>query len=287
MPAVPDRRPLDSYLNVQVKMDRELRSVLLLAAKEAAKRIATLENKTGIGAAVRIDQLSGVIAAIREEQRRLWGTDIMRILLKFFPFAERAAQNYGKTLERVLRAAVGEKLANAYLSSLQATSEAGIVLLSTRRTPELSRNVYRHAALESGKIDKMIRAGIVQGLSAKELAKSVEKYISPKVKGGVAASALRLARTELNNAFHDEQVQVAKDKPWVRGPKWNLSKTHSNDDDCDELAKGHSVNCPAGVYRADEVPDKPHPNCLCYLTYDVVSEDAMVTLMRQKLGKAA
>jgi hypothetical protein len=282
-----DRKPLIAYLGVQTKMDRELRATLLLASKEASKRIAKLENKTGIGAAVRADQLAGVIAAIRKDQRSLWGTDIMRILLKFLPLAERAADNYGKVLDRVFRTAVGERAANEYLKSLDAASRAGIELLSTRRTVELSQRVYRNADLSAGRVERMVKAGIIQGLSAKELAKSVEKFVSPNTPGGVAYAAMRLARTELNNAFHAEQVAVAESKPWVKGPKWNLSKSHPHDDDCDKLAKGHSKGCAPGVYRSDEVPDKPHPHCLCFLTYDVISEDAMVRLMREKLGKAA
>jgi hypothetical protein len=150
-----DRKPLIAYLGVQTKMDRELRATLLLASKEASKRIAKLENKTGIGAAVRADQLAGVIAAIRKDQRSLWGTDIMRILLKFLPLAERAADNYGKVLDRVFRTAVGERAANEYLKSLDAASRAGIELLSTRRTVELSQRVYRNADLSAGRVERI------------------------------------------------------------------------------------------------------------------------------------
>lgn len=283
-----DRKPLIAYLGVQTKMDRELRATLLLAAKEASKRIAALENKTGIGAKVRADQLSGVIAAIRKDQRSLWGVDIIRILTKYLPFVERAAANYGKTLDKVLRTAVGDRQAAEYLKSLEAQADAGIQLLRTRRTPELSARVYKNAELSSGRIDRMIKAGIVQGLSARELAKSIEKYISPNTPGGVAYAAMRLARTELNNAFHDEQKAVAEGKPWVK-PKWNLSATHTEHihDECDELAKGHSPGCPAGVYEVDEYPDKPHPQCLCYITYDTLPEKDMVALLRAKLGKVA
>lgn len=196
----------------------------------------------------------------------------MPIIEKYYPRVEAVADAASETIRDALVNAVGETAAESLIQSSEAISGARMLTDRARRARELSQRVYRNADLMSGRIERLIRVGIVQGLSAKELARSVRDFIRPDVKGGTAYAAMRLARTELNNAFHEQQKQVMEDKPWVNGADWNLSRSHPHKDRCDELAE-------EGPYPAGEVPDKPHPQCLCYLTYDMISDSAMVDLL--------
>lgn len=261
--------PFRPYLIQQEKMDRELRRVLREAALDAARRIQALGPN--IGSQTRAAQLALVIRQIRDNNQDLWLKEIEPIIKKYYPRVEAVADRASGTLRSLLVNAVGETAAESLEESSAATSASGFVLDALRRARELSQRVYRNAQLSSGRIERLIRAGIIQGLSAKELAKSVKDYIRPDVKGGVAYAAMRLARTEINNAFHERQKQVIAEKPWALAV-WNLSKSHPHRDVCNDLAEG-------GPYEADEVPDKPHPQCLCYLSYQLAPEKDIVAMI--------
>jgi hypothetical protein len=122
--------------------------------------------------------------------------------------------------------------------------------------------VYRQRALHDGKIEDLIREGLIANLSAKELSQTVYKYVSPTTPGGASYAAMRLARTEINNAFHERQLQGST-RPGVKAVKWNLSGSHKVPDKCNQYAD-HGGN---GHWAVGNVPDKPHPQCFCYLTY--------------------
>lgn len=163
------------------------------------------------------------------------------------------AEEYHKSLEQSARRSV-EAAVNRNLDQTGTTKR------------RLSERVYNTLSLSNGLVDRRIESGLARGLSAKELAKEVRDLISPDVRGGVSYAAMRLARTELNNAFHYQQVQDAQEKPWVTGLQWNLSKSHPEKDICDTIAAGGSEGKGKGVYGVNVVPPKPHPHCLCYLT---------------------
>lgn len=261
--------PFKPYLVQQNKADAELRRVLREAALDAARRIQGLGPN--IGSQTRAAQLALVIRRIRDNNQDLWVKEIMPIIEKYYPRVEAVADKASGTLRSLLVNAVGETAAEVLEDASQIASGAGFVLDALRRARELSRRVYRNADLTSGRIERLIRAGIIQGLSARELAKTVKDFIRPDVKGGVSYAAMRLARTELNNAFHERQKEVILGKPWALAV-WNLSKSHPHRDVCNDLAEG-------GPYEADEVPDKPHPQCLCYLSYQLAPEKDIVAMI--------
>jgi hypothetical protein len=273
---MPENAPFRPYLIQQEKMDRELRRVLREAALDAARRIQALGP--GIGSQTRAAQLALVIARIRENNQDLWVKEIQPVIEKYFPRVERVADRASATLRGMLVNAVGEIAAESLEQASEVTSGVGFVLDAARRSRVLSQRVYRNAALTSGRIERLIRSSLIQGLSAREIAKRVKDFIRPDVKGGVAYAAMRLARTELNNAFHERQKQIIRNKPWAMAV-WNLSKSHPHRDECNDLAED-------GPYEADEVPDKPHPQCLCYLSYKLAAERDIVAMIVQQARSA-
>jgi hypothetical protein len=101
-------------------------------------------------------------------------------------------------------------------------------------------------------------------MSAKEFAAS----ISGLLRQGTAVNynAMRLARTEMNNAFHFTQIRYTREMPWVDGYSWNLSGSHPSVDICNTMATANHDGIGRGVYKKGNVPGKPHPQCFCYLT---------------------
>jgi hypothetical protein len=121
---------------------------------------------------------------------------------------------------------------------------------------------------------RAIENTLATGGSWRDLAKRVTGLIDPKVRGGVSYAAQRLGRTELNNAFHAVSVQRAIESPFIQYMEWHLSSSHPKSDNCNIFAEEEHVRGQrGGIYLPQEVPSKPHPNCLCYTTPIVMGED--------------
>lgn len=154
---------------------------------------------------------------------------------------------------------------------------------------KLSDRIWRiQEYAQKGILDITIQ-GVMSGISAVELAKQLEGFLlkrgpawttgikrSVTGRGTVAYNALRLARTEINQAYHWAQKEMAKENPMLIGQKWNLSNTHPTDwppsaaymgypEICDYYAKHDHHGLGEGVFPPGEAPPD-HPNGLCYLT---------------------
>jgi hypothetical protein len=285
---VPDNRePLLQYLNVQTKMDAQLRRLLVEAAITTARKIQKLASQPGIGSKTREAQLALFLEYLREEQTDLWVRTIEPLINKYYPIAATTAETAADYLDDVLRHAVGETQADILIQSIKIQARIAQSLDLSSRAQRLSGKVWKNVNVNSGRIQRVVQKHLITGsVNAKELAADVRRFIDPSTPGGASYAAMRLARTEINGAFHDRQRTIAEETPWVSGSKWNLSKSHPHKDECDVLAEGHSTGMKRGIYRPSDIPDKPHPHCLCYLTYDTLSDGEMTNLLRAELGKA-
>lgn len=261
MAAEPTRPEFGPYRKVQQQAEKDLRKILEITAKAIQKRIESLP--VGIGGEVRAAQLRVTLAVIRRMQRLMWTGGIGPLVQRAMKDAEDAAESAVETMTRVAYAGLPESAAKQLVRSLRAAAESGLKSDAARKRRELSTRVYNQRALFDGKIEDLIRQGLISGLSARELASTVYKYVSPTTPGGPSYAAMRLARTEINNAFHERQIQGAT-RPGVKAVKWNLSGSHKVPDECNVYA-AHKP------YPPTEVPDKPHPQCFCYLTYETMS----------------
>lgn len=248
------------YRKVQGKTEEDLRKILEATAKAIERRVVTL--RPGVGGQVRKAQLNVVLAAINRLLQVMWVGRINPLVAQAIKDSLQAAEDAVEALTRVAYTALPEQAAEALVVSLRASGQSGLKSDAVRRVRALSPRVYRQRALDDGRIEQIIRQGLIQGLSAKELAKDVYQYVSPTAPGGASYAAMRLARTEINNAFHERQVEGAN-RPGVAAVQWNLSGSHRVPDLCNVYA-GHGGN---GHWPPDAVPEKPHPNCFCYLTY--------------------
>ena len=276
MPAA-EPSPLQRYLSVQVPVDREMAAILRDAADEAEKRILALAGKDGIGAQVRRAQLQVVQRELRKTQAELWGS-VTKATKRGMERAAVAAAEGEQKINDVLFNAVGVRIP-AFEEAMVEQAKHTVENLYARASNgiPLAESVYKSSQLAGGYVDRAVNRGIALGLSARELAQSVRSLIRPDVPGGVSYASMRLARTEINNAFHTAQIENRKNEPWTKGMKWNLSGSHPKPDECNEYAEEtHLRNGEAGVFNADSVPAKPHPQCLCFLTTVVVDEDEFI-----------
>lgn len=254
---------LARYLEQQRVTEAQLRELLFDAADDAGDRIIKLSSKEGIGATVRRAQLGVVrveLAGIIDETYR---GGVERAIREGI---ERAALEGGSSFNTVLSVLEGQ------LGQLPGLRE-GIIAQARRGAANLvsrgmnniplSQQVYRTGALAKDQLFRTINSMIATGSSWSELAAEAKRFISPFTPGGAGYAAKRLARTELNNAFHTTQIRTTLKNPFVEGYKWNLSGSHPRPDQCNVYADWNGT----GIFSKHEVPGKPHPNCLCFLTY--------------------
>lgn len=150
------------------------------------------------------------------------------------------------------------------------------MLARTRRDGlMLSDRVWRCGESARQSVTTIIEDAVARGQSAKTTARLVQQYMQPNiwtahkletrrrlgVSKDVSYQAMRLARTEMNNAFLEGMVAANQHSPGYRGIYWRLSPQHAIFDICTDMSNDLSHGEP-GFYPKGEEPVRPHPQCV-------------------------
>lgn len=269
--AAAGRRSYVEHLRDLKTFDREVGPILRDAAREADRIVRIgIPDGAGVGAQVRLAQQKQVVAALVENHDALFSGVTSQLSSSIRATTATAAEGVF-AIDEIL----GDAIASSALrSSFVAAARHSVVNLQSRllNNIRLSDKVYRTQALTKGWVERTVNRGILMNKSAAEIARDVSGMINPNTPGGVSFAAKRLARTEINNAFHTTTIREAQAQPWATGMKWNLSSSHPRPDPCNDYAEADDDGLGRGVYKPKNAPDKPHPQCLCYLTIEVMPE---------------
>lgn len=144
----------------------------------------------------------------------------------------------------------------------------------------LSRAIWNNTSKTQKDINTIIAEGVAQNKSVYDIAKDLEKYVSPsskkpwdwnKVYPGTARkvdyNAQRLARTMVSHAYQQSFVQTTIKNPFVTQYRWLGSNSHRI--------------CPLCAERDGQLFDKDdlpldHPNGMC--TFEAVMTGSMVDM---------
>jgi hypothetical protein len=264
---VPGEAPIKTFARHSQETDKAILKLLSQAANDASKQAKVLATTPKFARMTRARQQQLLAREMHKTMQDLWEgsghliifgeKEVARTATEALPPLKRlfGASNDGEAMER----------------SLLASARAGVDSYVSREESlrNLSSRVWKNIALYSGRLDQEIAKGLLRGLSAQELAAIVSDYIRPDVRGGVSYAAMRLARTEINNAFHQTAIRYTREMPWVEGYQWHLSGSHPRTDICNDLAERNG-GLGRGLYQKNNVPSKPHPLCLCYITPSTV-----------------
>lgn len=270
--------PLQAYIGVQQTVDKHMAAVLLDAAEEAERIIKKSAGSKGVGVAVERARMQQASRELRRLSDSLWQGEILPGVQTGAAKAAVAAVNSEKFVGDVLEKALGQRFrALEDAIAFSAANSVDNLRAKDKNAIPLSEQVYRSQALADGWVNKEVQRALALQQSAAQLAERVATMILPSTPGGVSYAANRLARTEINNAFHRAQIDRRSQEPWTQGFKWNLSGSHPKPDECNVYAERVNYkDGPPGVFKPNQAPAKPHPNCLCYLTTVTVSEDDFV-----------
>lgn len=274
------RRWLAKYVAAQSKTDTRVRSTLVSSAEDAHKTLLALEKNSTFSAGVRTAQIRLAIRETKAVLHNLFKQIIPILQDGQGDEAEAAADGLRETDREYLTSALSSTDRVGYfLESQRQSARLGVAHAITQLTGSnqpLSARVYRTEYLANNWVSNTIRSSLLRGDSAADLAKAVRRSIRPGTPGGAAYAAMRLGRTELNNAFHATSVEMSKDRPWITGMKWNLSNAHewegTNSSPVEICERLHGR-----VFTVEMVPAKPHPQCRCFVTPDLLPFDVFLT----------
>lgn len=268
---IPGEKPIVTFARASKWTDEALLKLLADSAKEARQHAEALA-RLGHGAA-RGAEYTLRARALHQAMRQIWeGTGYLTI------FGEHQVAQAALEASAYLNQRYLNHLPEFTSLMLEHQAQSGLDSFISRQenTLQLSKRVYANMALWQDKVDRRINMSLLQGKSAREIAKDVEQYINPNVMGGVKYAAMRLGRTELGNAFHYTTIRSTREMPWIQGYKWYTSGSHGKQDVCDDYAGDDHDNLGPGVFKKANVPEKPHPQCMCWVEAVGMDDDAFV-----------
>lgn len=263
---VPGEPPIRTYARITQTTDQYLLKLLAEAAAQSRKEAEALARSRKFGALTRSAQKQ-VATDMLHRQMRIVFEGVGHLTIFGEKESARAAMDSIDFLQRRLFRKTGAD-ARDFERAIRRSAEAGVDAFISRseNVRELSSRLYKNHAVARGMVSRRVDLALLRGLSAREFAADVSGLIRPGTRGGVSYVATRLARTEINNAFHFSQFRYTREMPWVEGYKWNLSGSHPKLDICNTFAQRNHDGIGRGVYKKGNVPGKPHPHCFCYLT---------------------
>lgn len=259
------KRWLSRYMRIQTQTDTRIRTILLEASENAAQTVTALSTNSTFSAGVRTAQLKMVMKEVKDVLSGVFDDIAPVIRHGQKQEAEAAIDGLTETDRDYLRSAFGNTgSVDSFISSQKQQAQIQLINAINRVTKSdrpLSARVYRTQALAQRWVQRDVTIEIAKGSSAKEIAKVVRRHIRPNTPGGVSYAALRLGRTELNNAFHATAITFAQDRPWIQGMEWHLSAVHQHDPSRVEVCETYANR----IFDVDHVPSKPHPQCRCFV----------------------
>lgn len=269
MVSLPAQEVYRAGLRAMLSADEAITRALTDALGDITRELSRLQGRQGIAAEIRRAQLSAIRAAIRKSLEEHWRA-VNTAIREAGPTVASSAASVQHSLDQALYFASRASLPAELRAAEEAYARSTVTNYFARGLNDvpLSQRVYRTKALANGWVDRAINRVLLKGGSWQELARAVRGMINPDVPGGVSYASKRLARTELNNAFHTAQAGLAEQNPWTAGVRWHLSRSHPKRDRCDDLA--------GKLYAPRRVPPRPHPQCLCVLIPETISEEAFM-----------
>lgn len=263
------------YVKAQRDLDKQIAGILRGAATRARGIRDLLEGSDKVSAVIRRQQMAMASDLLDQISAEMWPAIESSVSSGLVGASDIAIGAQTDMLSTLIEMGVGRSRARILAESFTDAARAAAEQVRSRliNNIPISRDVVRNAKVVRAQLNEALNHGIALGNSARQIAAEVVDLINPATPGGARFAALRIGRTELNNAFHTTTIRAVADQPWVDGVKWVLSESHPRPDECNQYAADDHAGLGAGIFPRDSVPGKPHPQCLCYTTVITVEPD--------------
>ena len=162
-----------------------------------------------------------------------------------------------------------------------------------RQSMKLSGRIWKSSLYARAGLRKVITNGVNKGLSAGDIAKELNKYMTPNAKNTILKKeigkkfpsnphyyALRVARSEAQHSYQESMYKAGKIIPSYEGIYWILSNRHPEYDICDILANEKKYG-EKGFYPKGKEPSLAHPQCICTQIQKLTNNDEMIDRLIQ------
>jgi hypothetical protein len=274
----------------EIATAREIKKIYRRVAKQIADEIAGAIQGT-----LRYSHLEYLHKVLNEAARQI-NDDLLKAINKGIYIAVEAST---EAAQQTFIDLAKEIWATPVIKQAFATiHERAVMALLARTGPDglkLSDRVWRISQRARNALKVIVEDGVVRGLDARKMARRVQQYLQPgvwtalkeetrkrlDVPKDVSMEAMRLAVTEMHNAFHEGTRMAWSAVPGIQGYYWRLSNWHPITDICDDYASYNGD----GFWPKDQVPIKPHPWCRCYIIPAVEEADRFVERLREWVHK--
>ncbi len=262
-----DRRTLLTEMRLEQAQANRVRQVLGDSAKAIEERLTKVGTSGNPLTRMQLEAQRASIKAVLAQDFKSIGESIRTGKIDAAKAASGVVSQYENTLlKAVMDESAMRRIARAEAQRTVNNLEAALKRIQGTSYNPLSKQVYKTKKLADGWIDNIVDKALVSGWSASQLADAVIPSISPNVRGGVSYAANRLARTEINNAYHAASWDRYNRSAIVEEVEWLLSSSHPEDDICNDYAA-------QSPFKKNAVPAKPHPNCYCYIVPRLPTEE--------------
>lgn len=260
--------------NELLRYDRSIARVLSKAADDVDKDISDLIGKKGVGARMREAQLREVRSLLTDTIQEIYGSNFSLIKTYQARVATLAVaiglKRDHKIFEEMGLSKEQEREITTFTAAQASRSIESAVVRQTS-SKKLIKTIDHSQKYAESLAERRINSGLAKGDSADQIAKDIRGLLDPNTPGGVSYAAKRIGRTEIANAYHAQAKEDSIGKPWIESVSWNLSKSHPSGSGCrcEQYAR-------KGKFPPEDVPDKPHPQCLCFITPNVKPWDEVL-----------
>lgn len=273
------KRPLDFQMGAEDEILAELRRILEQAADEIEQELAGQAGE-GAGEAVQRAQAEAIARAVKQHLKGDWDS-ISSVLSEARKLAATASvQAFYEQISGPMSDLLGKDGLNSLISaeSVRASNTINTVmarLSDSRRS--LSQQVWATQAMSNRWLDSKINQALARGWDARRLADEVREFVNPNTPGGASYAAMRLARTEINNAFHSQTIEQMWNSGVVEYVKWNLSRSHPDRDICDDLAE-HRLSEPIPGAPDPDEPEESDGREFVHLSDDQLNNGSYISV---------
>lgn len=180
-----------------------------------------------------------------------------------------------------------------FKQAIDKSNNAVIAIISNRQygarqSMKLSGRIWKSSLYARTGITKVINHGMQNGLSARDIAKNLNKYMTPSARNTILKKeigkkfpsnphyyALRVARSEAQYSYQESMYNSGKIMPSYEGIYWVLSNRHPEIDICDDWANETKYG-EKGFYPKGKEPKLAHPHCICTQIQKLTNNDDMV-----------
>jgi hypothetical protein len=174
-----------------------------------------------------------------------------------------ASQAYGSVF--------GGEAIDAHVRGINQRAAAAFITRTGPGGIKLSDRVWKANQQWRGAVQTVVQSGVIAGQPPVQVARQIEQYLQPgvnvpykaetakrlKVPKDTSMPAMRVARTEMQNSFHEGTIVSHGSMPSYLGIRWHIAPGPGHIPDvCDEYAQ-------QGFFPKGTEPLKPHPHCFC------------------------